>query len=244
MEKIRTETQVPAAKRPAEGTQDFLSQDLRARRSILSGLYSLEKSLSATSDNSKGALALLRSALTEFKAASQYDSDNPVVELLLAQTYFNLLALGETMDETHRHFLHLQRAYELRSKPDFAATSWPAEIEGYYALFVEKDIDRAVKVFEEVAAKPGRETEMGALRAHWMLAGLYLGDWDSRVFAPNVVSADKAREHVLAILAQWPQMAEAEFYRQCMKQNRSTNGEVLVPLTASISAVKSNPFSK
>jgi hypothetical protein len=39
-------------------------------------------------------------------------------------------------------------------------------------------------------------------------------------------------------------MAEAEFYRQCMKQNRSTNGEVLVPLTASISAVKSNPFSK
>lgn len=226
--------------------QDFLSRDLRARRSILSGLYALEKSLSAGGSNESkaNALSLLRTSLTELKAASQFEADNPIVELLLAETYYNLVSLGEATDESHRHFLHLQRAYDLRSQPEFAATSWPAEIEGYYALLVEKDIGRAVKVFEEVVAKPGRETGMSALRAHWMLAGLYLGDWDSRVFAPAIVDPEKARGHVLAILAQWPQLAEAEFYRQCLKQSRSGNGEVMVPLTASISAVKSSQLGK
>jgi hypothetical protein len=249
MEKVRQiETLVLPAKRSGGNDVDreFLSRDLRARRSILSGLYSLEKSLSAPAgkDSKSSVLSLLRSALTEFNAASQYDVDNPVVELLLAHTYYNLLALGEAMDVSHRHFLHLQRAYELRSKSDFEATSWPAEIEGYYALLVEKDIVRAVRVFEDVAAKPGRETEMAALRAHWMLAGLYLGDWDSRVFAPGIVNPEMARGHVLAILAQWPQLAEAEFYRQCLKQNQSASGEVIVPLTASIAPAKANAFSK
>jgi hypothetical protein len=249
----RTDPRVRPAQPIAEGKAkvDFLARDMRASRSILSGMYSLEKSLStggmvldSSYDKRSNALSLLRSALTDFKAAAEYEADNPVNELLLAQTCYNLVAIGEMTDESHRHFLHLQRAYELRLQPGFEATSWPAEIEGYHALLVEKDINRAVKVFEEIALKPGRETSMAALRAHWMLAGLYVGDWESRVFAPEIVDPVKSREHVLAILALWPQLAEADFYRQCLRQSRSGSGEMFVPLTASISATGSSQLSK
>lgn len=240
----RDEPQIRAASSSSagKGTADFLSRDLRARRAILSGMYALEKSLSTAAgpDSSReeaaAATSLLRSALTDLGTAANYDADNPVIEVLQAQVCYNLVAAGELADDTHRHFLHLQKAYDLRTQPGFEATSWPTEIEAYYALLVEKDISRAIQGFETIANTQGRQGSMNALRARWMLAGLYFGDWDSRIFAPSIVDPEKARTHVLAILAQWPQTSEAEFYRQCLRQSGSSNGETMVPLTASLSA--------
>ncbi len=46
-----------------------------------------------------------------------------------------------------------------------------------------------------------------ALRAHWMLAGIYSGDWG----AEELKDVHKARDHLRIILAHWPQSDEAKY---------------------------------
>jgi hypothetical protein len=227
-----------SAKKPLPLKDDVLARDTRARRAILSALYALEKSLAAGTPVSAGdpsadqatAGSLLKTAQAELESATAYEADNPVVELLLSQVFYNLSQLGGTGDEAHQQHLHLQRAYDLRSRPEFEKSSWKNEIEACHALLIEKDASKAVAAFNALANETGRETSLSSLRARWMLAGIYFGDWGTRVFAPKLVDPQKAREQVLAILVRWPQLPEADYYRRCLQAARGS--ETRIPLVA------------
>jgi hypothetical protein len=228
----------PSPSLAKEPKDDYLARDTRARRAMLSALYALEKSLAAETPRSSGsdssgqadAATLLKSAQSEVQAASDLEADNPAVELLLALVHYNLSQLDESGSDQRQHFEHLQRAYDLRDKAEFAGSAWKQEIEAYHALLMNKDVPTAINAFMAIATEPGRESTNSALRARWMLAGIYLGDWNSRVYSPDIVDVTKAREQVVTILARWPHLPEAEFYQRCMKD--SSNGEVRVPLIA------------
>ena len=45
------------------------------------------------------------------------------------------------------------------------------------------------------------------LRGHWMLAGIFAGDWG---VDQQVIDAEKARYHVIEIVAGWPDSPEAK----------------------------------
>lgn len=224
------------AKAPKE---EYLARDTRARRAMLSAMYAIEKSLAAETPRSAGSAAsgqvdaatLLKTAQSELQAAAALETDNPVVELLLSLVYYNLSQMDDSGDEYHQQFVHLQRAYDLRDKPEFENSVFRREIEAYHALLIDKDIPKAVTAFTAIASDKARESSNSALRARWMLAGMYFGDWGSRVYSPEIVDLKKAREQVVTILARWPQLPEADFYRRCLQGSR--NGEAQIPLVAS-----------
>jgi hypothetical protein len=57
-----------------------------------------------------------------------------------------------------------------------------------------------------------------------MLAGIYLGDWGVAQTAPELVDINRARAHIIAILARWPNEPEARFYKKyaCGKSGDKT----------------------
>jgi hypothetical protein len=108
------------------------------------------------------------------------------------------------------------------------------EINAQYALLVTRDITTAIGHFRRLAGigvggdPSGSGNGAGGpdavdarfdLRAHWMLAGIHLGDWDAISWGWDHVDPAQAREHILAILAFWPHSPEAAFYRECLEHS-------------------------
>src|SRR5690606_32943839 len=82
-----------------------------------------------------------------------------------------------------------------------------------------RDITTAIAHFRRLAGLAGNEATAdtrAALRAHWMLAGIHLGDWGAISWGWDHVDPQQAREHILTILACWPDSPEAAFYRDCI----------------------------
>ena len=204
-----------------------VSQDARAQRSILAGLDLLERSLQfvkssgdPSGDEEAQAAALLKEAVVELRTAALHESDNPFTHLLLANCYFNLAEYDFGGDELTRHYDHLRLAYQYRNHDAFKADPMQTEIEAIYALLVTKDLETAIKKYDALIQSTQLSKGRFALRAHWMLAGIRLGDWGSQDYAPQLVDANQARSHILNILALWPRSSEAAFYQRCIRDSR------------------------
>jgi hypothetical protein len=202
-------------------------------------MFLLEKSLQQVNNASNGsapaeahqtAAGDLREAISEFQRALSYESDNAFAHLLVASSYFNLAQFEEGGEDLKLHVKHLRLAYAAKDSPS-TGSAVREEIEAEYALLVSKDIPTAVARYEALAAQHGGSQSRSrfGLRAQWMLAGIYLGDWGTRSCAPNVVDEKKARQKIVQIMAQWPDAPETAFYRQCMAG--ATKGqEMRVPI--------------
>src|SRR6185436_5754373 len=90
----------------------------------------------------------------------------------------------------------IKRAYQKRE--DSQVDLVKVEIEADYNLIVKKDFAGAITLYESLATAPHDSTLHTALRAHWMLAGIYSGDWGVDA---SLVDAKKAREQLLLVLA-------------------------------------------
>lgn len=113
----------------------------------------------------------------------------------------------------------LQQAYDHSSM--MADDPLSLEIAADYLLFVKNDPLGAVRKYEELVLKneqAGRIYCKQALRAKWMLSGLYLGGWGvakTQNFKDEERKyLDKAREQLLDVLVYWPQSPEAEYYER------------------------------
>ncbi len=208
---------------PAE-TGDGLSNDSRAKRQLLAGLERLEQSLSVSRQDASSVETAkqLAEAVECFDRALAFEPDNPFTQLMLANAAFNLSKHRDLEANTKRAFEALTAAYENREQASNPAIR--AEIMADYALLVQKDYSKAAEQYEALTADPRFAETRFALRAHWMLSGLYMGDWGvneyeaglskDKLMEFGIVDLDKARGHILAILANWDGTPMASFYQK------------------------------
>ena len=90
------------------------------------------------------------------------------------------------------------------------------EIEADFALLVQRNVGQAIQKYQELAGTdPKSDTNIhSALRAHWMLAGIYSGDWG---VAEKFVDKEQARQHLIQILAFWWDSPEANFIKNSLR---------------------------
>jgi hypothetical protein len=86
------------------------------------------------------------------------------------------------------------------------------EIEADYYLN-ERQPEEAVKRYLELTKLD--QPLQSQLRGHWMLAGIYAGDWGNAQKA--IVDASESRRHITEILANWPDSAEAKLLKQWLR---------------------------
>ena len=111
--------------------------------------------------------------------------------------------------------IYLTKAYDARR--DLNDRLLQAEIEADYALLVQGDFPVAVQRYQQITQFSEASSLRMALRAHWMLAGIQCGDWGAaktEKFQPN---PRLAREHLIQILAFWPDSEQAKVIEKYMR---------------------------
>jgi hypothetical protein len=190
------------------------------RKEVLAAMESLEQALGLPA-GSEDSLSLLTRASTSIAAAAGAEPRNPLVHWLGANTAYNLAAYqygtgntaeGESqMKEMGRY---LSRAY--RGRSDVKLPSLVTEIEADHALLVSRDIKTAINQYQ--AMTQPEQPSATRRRGHWMLSGIYAGDWG---VAESAVDPVMAREHLVMILSNWPESPEAELLRTWMRWDDS-----------------------
>lgn len=194
-----------------ERIQVELADSAAAYDALMTGWDYLERSTEFDRTESKNdGRGLLLDAKEHLAHAVQVEPNNPFALLLLSSCHYNL-------GEQDAALARLKQAYASRNETEDRLVT--LEIEADYALFVEHDPLRAIETYQSIvqATRIGRPKT--ALRALWMLAGLYLGDWGAgehlqKEFKSETERLDLARGCILDIVAYWPESAEARYYLQ------------------------------
>jgi len=223
-----------------------IASDLRAQRSMLAGLEMLEQSLAylkpayaQDAESAQLSADLMRNALGQFEVAIAHEPENPIAHLWIASCHYNLAEKGGHASNLKPFSDHLQKAYDYRSatviglkeeKVPLLDESRSKEVEAYYALFNNQHSE-AVKAFTELTNVKGSVRGNVALRAHWMLAGIRLGDWDVAAISPKLRDAVEARQHILAIMANWEGTPEERFYKTCVFGDSQKSPQSFIELT-------------
>ena len=154
---------------------------------------------------------------------------NAVAHHLLANCYFSqarsLLHKGDAQGASEAREKYLtELGLAFQHLDQVASKSVRTEIEADYQLMVEQNYDKAIKLYETLAgmnsqADPKTQPpvlENSALRAHWMLAGIRGGDWEA---GKEFQDDGKVREHIVQILAHWPDSAQSRFLKMRLRWN-------------------------
>jgi len=197
-----------------------IAENIIARKEILAAMESLDQSLGLPA-GSEESVALLRRASRSLQVAADLEPRNPLVNWLNSNTAFNLAsyafragddATGEEQIKAMRNALSRANRY----RRDIKIPSLATEVEADYALLFTKDVNAAIAGYKTMTdpAQPSATQ----LRGHWMLSGIYAGDWgvDESNVQPKV-----AREHLIVILANWPESPEAELLKKWMRWDDS-----------------------
>jgi tetratricopeptide (TPR) repeat protein len=188
------------------------------RDDLLTGFELLERSLAFSLRDPQG----LKLAEDAAKRLSRFADDNykdAFAHHLLASCHFNLARLyllkgnsAAAATSTKRYATELKRAYRYRSS--LTQLDLQAEIEADHALLIDKDYKRAIAIYEKLTVARQKGPLHVGLRAHWMLAGIYSGDWN---VPEEAIDAPAARRHLVNILAFWESSPEAEFIKQSLR---------------------------
>jgi hypothetical protein len=197
-----------------------VSTSAAARDDLLEGYAALEQALAHDAGDAAAA-PLLEKAQSALTRALVKDSGEPLASMLLASCHFNLaklqsaagdkLAAQRSVAAMHKA---LSDAYDERNRCRFEAVK--REIMADYALLVSRNYKEAVGLYEELTKEGELVPLPTALRAHWMLAGIHSGDWGVPSDHETVDSA-RARQHVIQILAHWPDSSEASYLRRNLR---------------------------
>lgn len=186
------------------------------RKEVLATIEALEQALGLPA-GSKESLDLLSRASTSIAAASATEPRNPIIHWLASNIAYNLAAyhfgVGDvaTADAQMKKMgQSLARAY--RDRKSVKLPSLVTEIEADYSLLVARNVKAATESYGAMTSSD--QPSSTQRRGHWMLSGIYAGDWG--VDESNV-NAKAARDHVVAILAGWPESPEAELLKKWMR---------------------------
>ena len=160
-----------------------------------------------------------RSAAERLRRVLQDRPQDAWAHLLLANARHNLGDL-ELRDNA------LRQAYRFRAQTDPLVA---LEIEADYALFVGQDVRQSVQGYRKLISDAPRWSNT-ALRAHWMLAGICLGDFGPPESSPEKIGFQswnqlntEARKLVIDLLVFWPRSPQAEFYRRYSETPEGTH---------------------
>jgi hypothetical protein len=186
------------------------------RKEVLATIEALEQALGLPA-GSKESLELLSRASTSIAAASATEPRNPIIHWLASNIAYNLAAyhfgVGDvaTADAQMKKMgQSLARAY--RDRKSVKLPSLVTEIEADYSLLVARNVKAATESYGAMTSSD--QPSATQRRGHWMLSGIYAGDWG--VDESNV-NAKAARDHVVAILAGWPESPEAVLLKKWMR---------------------------
>jgi len=192
---------------------------------LISGIELIEKSLNVSLEPD-ARVQDLENATQLLQPLAGGTSPNALALSLLGSAHFNLaktkeeqgnLAAGK--EDMGKAIAYLKKAFEQRR--NLKDRLLQAEIEADHALFVRNDFPSAVRRYQEITKYSEASLLHMALRSHWMLAGIQLGDWGSAKssdFQPNTAAA---REHLIHILAYWPESEEARIIQKYMRWDES-----------------------
>jgi len=198
-----------------------LSQPISSRAEVrdrcLVALAAMEEALEFPAGDRR-AVEPLQVAQRELEAALEAEPLNPRALLWLANCYFNqaqlLLQFGDSA-EANRKLEQaeecLKRAFRLRL--EVRDEDLRQEILGDYALLVQRDAATAADHYKRLVDSPSARLK-SALRGHWMLAGIYSGEWGA---AAELTQPATARQHLIQILAHWEESQEAKFVRHALR---------------------------
>ncbi len=182
-----------------------LSQSSETLRELMQGYSKLEDAIRFTSDNPEGQ-KLTDGAAAAFQNVLDKEPDSIIAHLLLASCHLN----RNQKDAAKRS---LTTARELAtSLEDDDPLRW--EIEADHAWVVNSDFAAAINGYRRILKSVEAKHSRVALRAHWMLAGFMLRTVPqvTELVPDSVQRLDEARQHILAILVNWPESPEARFY--------------------------------
>ncbi len=199
--------------------QPLASSDL-TRKEVLTGMEALEQAMGLPAA-SKESLALLQKASTSLAAAAASEPRNPLIQWLQSNIAYNVAshyyASGDVAvaeQQMKEMGSALARAY--RGRREVNVKSLSTEIEADYMLLVARNVPAAVAGYQDMIAPT--QPSSTQRRGHWMLSGIFAGDWG--VDESNV-NPKAARDHIVAILGNWPESPEAELLRRWMRWDDS-----------------------
>ncbi len=197
-----------------------IANDAGTSREILAAMESLEQSLASVAGD-ESAVELLKQADASCRAALVSEPRNALAHWLSSNVAYNqalrLFKTGEAeAAETRMREMKSSLKRAVREKRDVDVPSLVTEIEADYALLVDRDVPAAIVKYTELTSEDA--PLQSQLRGHWMLAGIYAGDW--AVDETNL-NPDLARENVVQILANWPDSPEATLLKQWLRWDDS-----------------------
>jgi hypothetical protein len=208
-----------------------------AQDNLLVGYDHLEQALEFLAGDAQAA-PLLDRAQDALSAALANDRDNALAHLLLANCFMAQAQIladqnqpEQSAEKLQQFRAELNRANRNQSK--LSRDELKAEIKADFALFARQGgAAEAIALYESLAKTSGppdgKINLETALRAHWMLAGIYSGDWGVEAALQDRA---KARDHLAKILAYWPDSHQAEVIRRDLRWNDSSgkNGLQALP---------------
>ena len=190
--------------------QRELADGAAASRDLQAALAAMQQAVGLLADDPRST-PLQQKAKIAAEAVLATEPRNGLAHWLLANIHFNsanrLLATGErdaAQAELASMKRSLGRAYVNRGQID--SLSLRGEVVADHAFLIDRDIPKAIEFYEQLTTNPAVSPSVRR-RAHWVLTGIYSGDWNVDA---GVVDATKARQHAIAILANWESSPEAQ----------------------------------
>ena len=189
-----------------------------ATREILTAIESLDQALGQDT-GSDASNRLLATAEMSVASAIKTEPQNALAHWLRANIAMNqataFFAAGD--NESAKKSVAQVKSSLRRAKRGSRklSPSIAEEIKADEALLVRRDVGDAIKTYEELTQEG--QPSATRLRAHWMLAGLYAGDWGVASQASDHVDAAKVREHIIAVLRGWPESPSADMMRRWIR---------------------------
>ena len=190
------------------------------RREVLATIEALEQSLGLPA-GSKESLDLLNQASRSADAASAAEPRNPIVNWLVSNIAYNLAAyhfgMGDMQGaETQTKKMKKSLGLAVKELKSVRVASLAVEMQADFALLTLRDTPKAIEGYSKMIGSD--QPSSTQRRGHWMLSGIYAGDWgvDEAMRDPKA-----AREHVVAILSGWPESPEAELLKKWMRWDDS-----------------------
>lgn len=198
-----------------------LAQSPATHDELMTAIESLEQTLEYQVGDDT-ANPLLLQAATACGNALKAEPRNALAHWLHASIAYNLalqqMRLGNPSDaERHLSVMRKSLNQAIANRDTIKIPSLVTELEADYYLLVQRDPEKAIERFTKLTNRD--QPLQSQLRGHWMLAGMYAGDWG--LAESPVVNADQARLHLIEILANWPDSPQANLIKYWLRWNET-----------------------
>ncbi len=199
-----------------------LAKDAATSDELLTAIEALEQALAYEAGSSESLELLAKAERAVENAITAESRPNAVAHWLLANVAYNQASSHYRSGE--REAGNTRKAIAINALrvagnnvSSVRSPSLLTEIQADYYLLERRNPEKAVERYLAMT-KPDQPSQT-QLRGHWMLAGVYAGDWG---YADNaIVNADESRRHVIEILANWPDSPEAKLLKEWLRWDES-----------------------